>query len=549
MSAGPRRLAYPLFHPESPRQTPLALSLSEFRVAFPGESQLVEFKRGTSQEELQNTAVAFSNADGGVILIGVRDDGTIAARALDAGTQDDIHRAMQAARDVGRYGLGQVDVDGKPVCVIAVARRREGFAQTSGGVVRVRRGTRDDPLFGAELVRFANERTNSRYETTAVAAAIVDVSAELRREIGQALGLSRVTADRLVAAELADGDRLTVAGALYLLSDPSPALGKTFVEVLRYADDATIDYDRRDEIRGPLHHVLERTVSRIMDTLGTELVVLGTRRYDLPRLPEVVFREAVANALAHRSYEAGGTAVRVELRPAMVVVRSPGGLPEPVTVENIRETTAARNLTVIRILRKLGLAEDAGRGVDVMQDTMAAEMLNPPRFRDNGHEVIVELPVRSAVAPAERAWIHELERRGELQGGDRIALVHAARGETLTNKRVRELTGADTHGARDVLHRLRDQGFVEQHGKRGGATYHLSGTLRPPAGLRLSPTELADVVLQLAEAGPISNSDVRTATGLDRSEALSLLDGLVKDGHLMRSGQRRGTKYRRHAAD
>jgi hypothetical protein len=89
-----------------------------------------------------------------VVLIGVQDDGAIAARALDAGTQDDIHRAMQAARDVGRYGLSQLDVDGKPVTVLSIARRREGFAQTSAGVVRVRRGTRDDPLFGAELVRF-----------------------------------------------------------------------------------------------------------------------------------------------------------------------------------------------------------------------------------------------------------------------------------------------------------------------------------------------------------------------------------------------------------
>jgi predicted HTH transcriptional regulator len=86
------------------------MSRSEFRAAFPGESQHVEFKRGTSMEQLQNTAVAFSNAEGGVILIGVADDGVITARALDAGTQDDIHRAMQAARDVGRYGLSQVDV-------------------------------------------------------------------------------------------------------------------------------------------------------------------------------------------------------------------------------------------------------------------------------------------------------------------------------------------------------------------------------------------------------------------------------------------------------
>jgi predicted HTH transcriptional regulator len=255
------------------------MSVAEFRRAFPGESQHVEFKRGTSMEQLQNTAVAFSNADGGVLLIGVQDDGAIAARALDAGTQDDIHRAMQAARDVGRYGLSQLDVDGKPVTVLSLARRREGFAQTSAGVVRVRRGTRDDPLFGAEL--------------------------------------------------------------------------------------------------------------------------------------------------------------------------------------------------------------------------------------------------------------------------DRIALVHAARGETLTNKRVRQLAAVDAHAARDVLHRLRDQGFLEQHGQRGGASYRLSGTLRPPAGLRLSPEELADVVAQLAAGGAISNSDVRAATRLDRAEVLGVLDRLVREGRLVRTGQRRGAKYHR----
>jgi ATP-dependent DNA helicase RecG len=423
--------------------------------------------------------------------------------------------------------------------------RREGFAQTSAGVVRVRRGTRDDPLFGAELVRFANERTSSRYETTGVDVKLSDVSPALRTEIGRALRLNRATGDRLRAAELATGERLTVAGALYLLPDPSRIVGKAFIEVLRFPDDSSVDYDRRDQVDGPLHHVLEEAVRRVAEELGTELVVLGTRRYELPRLPEVVLREAIANALAHRSYEAAGTAVRIELRPSAVVVRSPGGLPEPVTVENIRETSAARNLVVIRVLRALGLAEDVGRGIDVMQDAMAAEMLEPPRFRDSGHEVVVELPIRSAVAPAERAWIHELERRGTLRGLDRVALVHAARGETLTNKRLREVAAVDAHAARDVLHRLRDQGFLEQHGQRGGASYRLSGTLRPPAGLQLSPEELGDVVAQLAEAGPISNSDVRATTGLDRAEALGVLDRLVRDGRLVRTGQRRGAKYHR----
>jgi ATP-dependent DNA helicase RecG len=521
----------------------MAMSLPEFRQAFPTEGQHVEFKTGIGREPLQDTAVAFSNADGGVVLIGVRDDGEVVGRALDSGTQDDIHRAMQSARDVGRYSVAQLDVDGRAVCVISVARRREGFSQTSGGVVKVRRGTRDDPLFGAELGRFVNERTASRYESTHVDVKLRSVDPTLRSALGKVMRWERASADRLRDAELVDGDRLTVAGALYLLKDPSRVLGKAHVELRRFPDDSTIDYDRREEIRGPIHEVLTTTVDKIVTELGTELVVLGVRRFDLPRLPEVVLREAVANALAHRSYEAAGTAVRVELRPTAVVIRSPGGLPEPVTVANMREASAARNLVVIRILRRFGLAEDEGRGVDLMQDAMADEMLDPPRFADNGHEVTVELPVRSAVAPVERAWIRELEHRGALSGADRIALVHAARGEVLTNARVREILGVNADEARDTLRRLRDEGLLEQRGLRGGATYRLNGSLRPPAGLRLSPEELGEVVVRLAGNRPIANSDVRAATGLDRVEALALLDRLVRAGRLRRTGQRRGTRY------
>ena len=199
---------------------------------------------------------------------------------------------------------------------------------------------------------------------------------------------------------------------------------------------------------------------------------------------------------------------------------------------------------MIAALRRFGLAEDAGRGIDVMEDTMLEEMLDPPRFEDHGHEVVVTLPVRSAVAPVERAWIRELERRGTLQGPDRLILVHAARGESLTNSRVREILQADEASAREILHRLRDSDFLEQQGVRGGATYHLKGSLAPPAGLRLKPVELVELIENMAAEEPISNSDVRTATGLDRSEVRALLAGLVREGRLIQTGARRGTRYR-----
>lgn len=414
----------------------------------------------------------------------------------------------------------------------------------SNGGVQVRKGTRDEPLFGSALQHFLNERSATRYELTPTSIPLESADPELVASLREAFGWSgENVAERLSESGYASGNRLTVAGALYFMGDPGGALGKAHIELLRYRDDESVDYDLRIEVKGPLPVQLETAVQRILDELGTELVVLGVRRYDLHRVPPVVVREAVANALAHRSYELDRTPVRVEIRPSSVRILSPGGLPEPVTVENIRETTAPRNLAVIDALRRYGLAEDAGRGIDVMEDTMLEEMLDPPKFSDEDHEVAVTLPVRSVVAPVERAWIRELERRGTLEGPDRLVLVHAARGEALTNARVREVMQTDEGTAREVLQRLRDASFLEQRGERGGATYHLEGSLEPPAGLRLGPEELASLIEGLAAEGPISNTDVRESTGLGRDEVRSLLRRLVKEERLIQTGQRRGTRY------
>jgi ATP-dependent DNA helicase RecG len=235
--------------------------------------------------------------------------------------------------------------------------------------------------------------------------------------------------------------------------------------------------------------------------------------------------------------------VRVELRAESVVIISPGGLPEPVTVQNMREAQAARNVNVISVLRRHGLAEDAGRGIDVMVDSMKQELLEPPSFVDTGHSVEVTLPIRSAVAPAERAWVREVEARGLIEPGDRVLLVHAARGEILTNSRVRELLNVDAFDARDALHRLRDAGFLKQLGERGGATYVLGDSLSPPAALRLDATGLGELLVEMAAEEPLTNAKVRLRTGLDRGDALRLLDELVRAKRLVRLGERRGSRY------
>lgn len=518
----------------------------EFTSSFPTESTFVERKAGVGNR-VPGEVVAFSNTDGGVVLIGVEDTGNVVGRSLTTGVEDDLHQRLREISNPGRYSIHELAVGERKIVVLAVARRTEGFAQTSDGRVLARRGTMSVALFGEELARFINERSLSRFEDTDTQILVSAAGETEVAEIARAYGWTAAIPERLLEhGFIAPGGRtLTVAGALHLLSDPADNLGKAFVEILRFPAEGS-DYDRRLEIRGPLSRQVTEAVASIASELGTELVVLGVRRYDLPRIPEVVLREAVANAIAHRSYEMDGTAVRVELHPDAVRITSPGGLPEPVTVANIRETQAARNLKVITALRRFGLAEDAGRGVDVMVDSMREELLDPPTFEDSGQTVTITLPIRSPVTSLERAWIREIERRGIIASADRFLLVHAARGERLTNSRAREILGVDAGQARVALQRLRDADLLMQHGSRGGASYTLTDSLQPPAGLRLSPDELGALVLADArnpDTPRMTNSRVRTLTGLDRGEALAVLETLVRDGRLRRTGERRGTSY------
>ena len=540
-------MAYPLFHSAGAADLPTALTTDQFAAEFDGETDLVEFKQGISESKVREAVTAFSNTDGGVILLGVRDDGVVQGISTDGETTARVHRVVAGVRSPGRYDVRPLSVGKRAVLVLSVERRREGFAQMLDGRILVRRGAMNVPLFDSELARFVSERALTRFEATPVRPTLPSADADLIDCVRAAYGWSSdQLPERLAEAGLLESGtgtaHLTVAGALYLLPRPADVLGKAYVEVFRYRDESET-YDRRFEISGPANQQVEEATRELMSELGSDVVVVGTRRHELPRIPEAVLREAVANAVAHRTYEVSGQSVRIEIRPDRVVIRSPGGLPEPVTLNNMREQSAARNVDVIRTLRRFRLAEDAGMGIDVMEDAMEAALLEPPEFDADSSHVQVALRIGSAVTPQERAWISEIERRGDIRTTDHVLLVHAARGELLTNRSVRDLLGIDSVHARASLQRLRDLGYLSQRGQLAGAVYSIAKGLAPPAGLELDDAALRLVILDIASGAQVTNESVRVRTGLDRVHVLSLLNSMVESGELVRRGSRRGTYY------
>ena len=104
-------MAYPLFHPGSTDPQPIFLSREAFAGAFSSESEYIERKTGVSAATIQETVVAFSNADGGVILIGVTDSGEVVGRDLTQGVVDDLHRILRESHEPGRYSIRSLAVE------------------------------------------------------------------------------------------------------------------------------------------------------------------------------------------------------------------------------------------------------------------------------------------------------------------------------------------------------------------------------------------------------------------------------------------------------
>jgi ATP-dependent DNA helicase RecG len=522
---------------------PMWMSLLEFRERYPDESQNVEFKQGLSAKKVQEAVVAFSNAEGGVILIGVDDDGRPTGHEPSEDGIREIHELCGNAHSVGRYDVARLLVGDVTVTVLRVEPGQGEISQTSDGRPLVRRGKMNVPLLGSELAARAAERSRDRYEDGPSGVPLSSAHPGLVGQLWSEVGWSDHQDGLLQSPYTASGE-LTVAGALLLCDETPRRLGKAFVEVLRYSGDSN-RYDRREQFDGPVSRQVERATQFVADELGVDMAFVGVRRVEIPRIPRPVLREAITNAVGHRDYMQNGTSVVVELRPDRVIVRSPGGFVAPVTVDNIREQQASRNPQLMRALRALRVAEDAGRGVDTMIDEMEAALLDPPQFEDAGNSVVVTLPLGGTVTADERATILELENLGSLRPAERRLLVPLLRGSSIDNGTVRQLLGVESHQATRALQRLAEAGLVRRRGRTSGATYEPSEDLLDrlrTGAVNEQERQVVELARRHGERG-VQNADVRDLLGIGPVEARRVLAAMAQRGVLRREGQRRTSRY------
>lgn len=270
----------------------------------------------------------------------------------------------------------------------------------------------------------------------------------------------------------------TVAGLL--LFGKSIALRRSFpmtrVDYIRVPGREWVPQpDRRFdtvELRAPLFSLLRRAQAAILDDLPKAfgLEEGSLQRNDKPVIPLRALREALVNALMHRSYRTHAPvqviryANRLEIRNPGFSLKSPEHLGEPGSMP--------RNPTIAAVLHETRFAETKGSGIRAIREAMDTAGLAPPLFEsDRGQDqFITQFLFHHFLGEDDICW---LARFKELHLSDEEArtLVVVREAGAIDNATYRALNKVESLAASAALRRLRDAGLLSQHG-RGSATWY-----------------------------------------------------------------------------
>jgi ATP-dependent DNA helicase RecG len=210
----------------------------------------------------------------------------------------------------------------------------------------------------------------------------------------------------------------TNAGILLFGKDPQRFLRGADITAARFASENMSDTFSRQDILGTLPDQIRRAEMFLVDHLRKD-IQLGTTmaRAEHFEYPLEAARELVVNAVAHRDYQINGDGIRLFIFNNRMDVTSPGSLPGPVTIDNIKDERFSRNPAIVQVLSDMGFIERLGYGVDRVIDLMRQQNLSAPEFEEKAGGFRVILRNQSAEAQPEPATAAPtIQFKGEYQG-------------------------------------------------------------------------------------------------------------------------------------
>lgn len=368
-------------------------------LAFPAESEHLEFKEAKQQfdtTKLLRYCVALANEGGGHLVLGVSDKlprRVVGTRAFVAAT--DLNGIKSRIVDKLRFRVETVELahaDGR-VLVFEVPSRPVGQPLEFDGAYLMRAGEDLLPMTPDQLRRIFAEGQPDWFSQTAKKGASADeVIALLDTQTYFDLSrlpypttregvLSRLTGEDLIV-QSGGGWTITNLAAILLakrLDAFSPALARKAPRVVIY--DGIDKTATREDKSGNRGYAVgfESLVDFVHSAAPQNRSIEQAVREEMKMFPKQAVRELIANALVHQDYQATGASVMIEMYADRVEISNPG-MP-PIRVERFIDEYRSRNERLADFMRRLGICEEKGSGVDKVVKASEVFQLPAPDFR------------------------------------------------------------------------------------------------------------------------------------------------------------------------
>lgn len=433
------------------------------------ESETVELK-AIVVEDIKKEIVAFANSAGGMLYLGVADDGSVlgiehpdtAVQQLSTMIRDGIKP------DVTLFVNYKIlDQAGKMIVAVEVQRGSERpYYLAKKGLrpagVYVRQGTSSAPASDTAIRQMIKETDGDSFEDmrSLIQELTFDVTATEFAKRGVTFGTAQMKTLGMVNAE----GIFTNLGLLL-----SEQCSHTIKAAVFEGEDQGIFRDRR-EFTGSLLSQLNQAYDYI-DIHNKKLAVFDKlRRIDKRDYPEAAIREALLNALVHRNYSYGSSTL-ISIFSNRIELTSIGGLLPGFTLDDIMlGISVCRNPKLANVFYRLELIETYGTGIVKMFSAYEGSNAEP--------EIITANNAFKIILPNINEEVHFIRESPAVYGvsgeiSERDVLALASRKAAITRKDIEEASGLKQTAAGRVLAKMVERGLLEKKGRGRNTRYVL----------------------------------------------------------------------------
>ena len=520
--------------------------------------------------ELAKDCVAFSNAQGGVIDIGIEDNNILPpeGQAIPEGLTTTIVNKISSLTNAVTVAADVCMADNNAEYIkLHVLRSLNAVSVTSSGKIFIRIGDKSIPVGPEDIARLAEDKGCISWEDTTTAYNWQDADPEKLRDIIQRIKASdRVSAfvKQKDTKELLDyfymtepeSDKLTNLGVLFIGNQPQRGRiqNAPVIQCIKYDQygEKVNKWLWDDYTRNP-----SEMISELWDIVpewkeSTEISD-GMFRRNVPAYPEKVIRELAANALVHRPYTIKGD-VFINIHPDYIEVVNPGRLPLGVTVENILHTTKKRNEHMANLFYVLHLMEREGSGYDMMYETLLANGKSTPKVTEGDDWVKVRVE-RKVINQEMIKVIQFADQKYSLKQKQLICLGLITLRESVTGSQLVQLLYLkDSDALRPWLHPLIDKGLVlATEAKTKAKEYRVNTMLLKDSQYKGRTTlkriekyrikELIIEDLKIYKEATISEIQSRIGEEIPPKKIWEQINVLIAEGKVKSIGQNRWRRY------